>query len=64
MSTGALVGKYFVPSGTGMPRCRNDILFTECPKIDRKSVLHLLQYRGIIKQMQYRIAVNFEILST
>ena len=35
--------------------------YTECPKIYRKSVLHLLTYR--FKQMQYRFAVNFGTLS-
>ena len=37
---------------------------TECPKIYRKPVLHLLKYRfAVIKQMQYRFAVNFGTLS-
>ena len=39
---------------------------TECPKIYRKSVLHLLKYTANLyfKPMQYRFAVNFETLST
>ena len=42
------------------------VLYTECPKINRKSVLHLLKYRFAVYvlQMQYRVAVNFGTLST
>ena len=41
------------------------VLYTECPKINRKSVLHLLKYRFAVYvlQMQYRVAVNFGTLS-
>ena len=37
---------------------------TECPKIQRKSVLHLLKYNAnqYNTQMQYRLAVNFGTL--
>ena len=39
-------------------------VITECPKIYRKFVLHLLKYRCCkLKQMQYRFAVNFWTLS-
>ena len=39
--------------------------FTNCPKIYRKSVLHLLKVycKSILKQMQYRFGVNFGTLS-
>ena len=39
---------------------------TECPKINRKSVLHLLKYTDIyiLRQMQYRFAVTSGTLST
>ena len=44
-------------------------IVTDCPKIYRKSVLHLLKSMGLVcckftlKQMQYMFAVNFGTLS-
>ena len=37
--------------------------YTECPKIYRKSVLHLVDLR-LLKQMEYKFAVHFGTLST
>ena len=39
------------------------LAYTECPKIYRPSVLHLLKYTTNLQQMQYRFAVNFGTLS-
>ena len=47
--------------GTRWSGGKLDIICTKCPKIYRKSVLHLPQ--SILRQMEYRFAVNTQYMS-